>query len=64
MVEVVTFQRLYADSWGIEYPAKPEYVANVIRSMNEHADGWDPFRVRLRMSDGSVVTVSPKRKRS
>ncbi len=55
-----TFQRLYVDSTGIEYPATPESVETVLRSMNEHAAGPDPFKVRLRFEDGSAVIAAPK----
>lgn len=57
----VSFQRIYADHGpGPEYPATPEYVANVLRSMNACGE-LNPFKVRLRFGDGSVVIVKPKR---
>ena len=56
----VSFQRLYAESVGPEHPATPQYVANVLRSMNACGD-LNPFKVRLRFGDGSVVVVKPKR---
>jgi hypothetical protein len=59
--DVVSFTRLYDDHGpGLEHPARPEYVANVIASMNV-AD-IARFKVRLRFGDGSVVIVRPKRK--
>jgi hypothetical protein len=56
----ITFQRLYADTVGPEHTATPDYLANVVRSMNA-CHGLNPFRVRVRFSDGSVVVVKPKR---
>lgn len=58
---VSTFIRIYAHGAGPECPARPALVANVLRSMQESADGDLPFAVLLRMDDGSSVTVRPKR---
>lgn len=56
------FQRLYRDSGpGIEHPVSPGAVERVISSMNEAGD-LNPFKVRLRFGDGTVVVVSPKRR--
>ena len=63
-MSVATFTRIYTDGQGPEYPATPKIVATVLRSMNEHAAGWDPFKVKFRMEDGSIVVVGPKRRRS
>lgn len=57
---VSTFQRLYPHAAGEEYAATPTSVENVLRSMAVSKDGPVPFRVRLRMEDGSMVTVAPK----
>lgn len=57
------FARLYVNSTGPEYPADERVVDTVLRSMAEHADGPDSFKVRLRFGDGSTVIVTPKRKR-
>lgn len=57
--EPVSFTRLYADGEGPEHPATPQYVANVLRSMNA-CHGLNPFKVRLRFGDGSVVIVKPR----
>lgn len=60
--EVVTFQRIYREHGpGLEHPATPERVRNVIASMNQAQGGSAPFKVRLRFADGSIATVSPKR---
>ena len=59
----VTFQRLYAHDTGPIYPADEKIASTAIRSMNEHADGWDPFKVRFGLEDGSYVVVSPKKRR-
>jgi len=64
MAEPVTFCRIYAHGDGLEHAATPEFVANVIRSMNESRASAVPFKVRLRMSDGSAVILSPKRERA
>lgn len=59
---IKTFQRLYRDMDGPIYPADEKIAATVVRSMNEHAGGWDPFRVRFGLEDGSRVIVSPKKR--
>ena len=59
----ISFQRLYAHDTGPVYPAVEKIAATVVRSMNEHADGWDPFRVRFGLPDGSHVVVGPKKGR-
>jgi hypothetical protein len=58
-----TFQRLYVGGACEEYPADDVKVAAVLRSMNEHSAGPDPFRVRVRFEDKSSVVVAPKRRR-
>lgn len=58
-----TFQRIYANDTGPEHAATPEVVRTVLASMNEHASGPDPFRVRFRYADGTSVVASPKRRR-
>jgi len=61
---VATFQRLYLHHGpGPEHAATPQFVENVIRSMNEAASSDAPFKVRLRMDDGSAVVLKPKRGR-
>lgn len=60
---VQSFQRIYRDASGLEYPADLAVVAVVLKSMADHAGGPDPFKVRLRMADGSSVVVKPKRAR-
>lgn len=61
MPAVATFQRLYRHHpCGLEYPASPETIAAVLRSMNEAVNGEVPFNVRFRMDDGSTVTVKPR----
>lgn len=60
MAAPVTFQRLYRHEAGLEHPATPAAIANVIQSMRESRDGENPFRVRFRMDDGSAVNVAPK----
>lgn len=59
----VSFQRIYSDGYGPVYPATPIIVATVIRSMNEHATGWDAFKVRFVMPDGAKIVVGPKRRK-
>lgn len=56
----VSFQRIYRDASGLEYPATPDVVRVVLHSMQMHATGVDPFKVQFRHADGSVVTVKPK----
>jgi len=63
MPEVATFTRVYPHGDGLEHQATPQFVANVIQSMTESQDSTIPFKVRLRMTDGSVVLLSPKRRR-
>ena len=63
MSQVATFQRLYLHGAGPEHAATPQFVANVLRSMNEAAGGDVPFKVLLRMEDGSTVLAKPKAKR-
>lgn len=46
-----------------EGEATPDRIRNVIASMNQSQDSTAPFKVRLRMDDGSVVVVSPKKVR-
>lgn len=61
MPEPVTFQRLHRESVGLEHTANPMFVRNVLKSMHEAQEsGLNPFRVRFRMDDGSVVVVKPK----
>jgi len=62
-MNAVTFQRIYREHGpGLEYPASPEALRRVFASMNQaHASNQAPFRVRLRLADGSTVTVSPKK---
>jgi hypothetical protein len=57
----VTFQRLYRLEAGIEHPATERRVEAVLRSMVEHQDGEAPFKVLIRMDDGSSTTFAPKR---
>lgn len=64
MAEIASFCRLYPFAAGLEHPATPERVRNVIASMNASRDSEAPFRVRLRYDDGAVVTVAPKRGRA
>lgn len=63
MSAVATFTRLYAHGAGPEHAATPAFVSNVLRSMNEAAGGDLPFKVLLRMDDGSTVVAKPKRAR-
>lgn len=60
MAQPVSFQRLYPHGPGIEYPADAQKVATVLRSMQESRDSEVPFKVRLRMDDGSAVVLRPK----
>ena len=48
MATPVTFQRIYPDNAGLEHPATPQSIANVLRSMHESRDGVLPFRVLVR----------------
>lgn len=64
-MRVATFQRLYLHHGpGPEHVATPEYVANVLRTMHEAASSDAPFKVRLRLEDGSAVVLKPKRGRA
>lgn len=63
MPDVASFTRIYPHGEGLEYQATPGFVTNVIRSMNESVASAVPFKVRFRMTDGSVVILSPKRRR-
>lgn len=56
----IYWQRIYSADSGPISLALPGTVANVTRSMNEHAKGSDPFRVRVRFDDGSTVIAWPK----
>jgi hypothetical protein len=60
MAQPATFQRIYRDNAGLEHPATAQSVEAVLRSMRESVDGILPFKVRLRMDDGSAVVVKPK----
>lgn len=60
MAEPITFQRIYPHALGIEYEADAARVATVLRSMQESRDSEVPFKVRLRMDDGSAVVLRPK----
>lgn len=61
MPQVETFCRLYEDHQGPELRATPQFVRNVLASMNAAArDDINPFRVLLRMTDGSLVVCKPK----
>jgi hypothetical protein len=55
-----TFQRLYRTGADIEHPATPVTVANVLNAMRGSVASEAPFRVLLRMDDGSMVRCSPK----
>ena len=59
-MSAVSFQRLYLERAGLEHEASPRKVEAVLRSMTESLGGPNPFRVRLRMEDGSAVVVKPK----
>lgn len=60
MARPVTFQRIYPFASGLEHPADPSAVANVLRSMREAVASEAPFKVRFRLDDGSSVTVAPR----
>jgi hypothetical protein len=61
VAEPRTFTRVYRDHGdGQEYPATPERIRNVIASMHAAAVSTVPFKVRLRLDDGSVVVLKPK----
>lgn len=60
MAQIATFQRLYQHAAGEEHPASEKSVNAVLRSMAGSLTSPAPFKVRLRMDDGSVVTVAPK----
>ena len=63
MAQPVTFQRIYPHALGIEYEANAERVATVLRSMQESRDSEVPFKVRVRLDDGSVLVFRPKARR-
>ena len=63
MAQPLTFQRIYPHALGIEYPADAKRVATVLRSMQEHRDSTVPFKVRVRLDDGSAVVFRPKGQR-
>jgi hypothetical protein len=63
MASPVTFTRIYTHGSGPEHPATPQFVSNVLHSMNEAASGDVPFKVLLRMDDGSTVLAKPKGRR-
>lgn len=60
MASPVSWQRLYPETAGLEHPATAKSVDAVLRSMRESVGGVLPFRVRLRMDDGSAVIVKPR----
>jgi hypothetical protein len=60
MTDVATFTRLYAHGEGLEYPATPDTVRTVVAAMNEAVNDAVPFKVRLRLTDGTVLIVRPK----
>lgn len=61
MTQPVSFQRLYKEGAGIEYPVQGAVVANVLKAMNDAArSGLNPFRVRFRLDDGTSVVVKPR----
>lgn len=55
-----TFQRLYRDHAGLEHHATDTAIINVTNSMRESVGGVNPFKVRVRMDDGSSVILRPK----
>lgn len=58
----ITFQRIYADAQGPEYPATPAVVEIVLASMRANADhAWNSFRVKFRFANGPPVIVSPRK---
>jgi hypothetical protein len=60
MAEIASWSRIYPNGIGPEYEATPDRLHRVIASMNLSRDSAVPFKVQLRMADGSVVVVSPK----
>jgi hypothetical protein len=63
MAAPVTFCRIYRDHGpGIEHAADPASVDAVLRSMNAAGD-LNPFKVRIRLDDGSTVVCGPKLRR-
>lgn len=63
MTTAVTFTRVYPQCDGLEHQASPQRIKNVIASMNASQDSDWPFKVRVRMSDGSVVMISPRKRK-
>jgi hypothetical protein len=61
MTQPTHFQRIYRDFVGPEYRADETVARTVIAAMNEAARGSDPFKVRFKMADGSVLLAKARR---
>lgn len=62
MTQPIAFQRIYSDFIGPEYRADETVARTAIAAMNDAAAGPDPFKVRIRMDDGSLLLAKARRR--